>query len=49
MEPECVAIGLHVYARGGHGYGMRPSALPVARWPEQLRSWMQDRGLLARR
>ncbi len=35
---------LHVYARGGHGFGMRDNHLPVSSWPARLQEWMSDRG-----
>jgi endo-1,4-beta-xylanase len=37
---------LHVYARGGHGFGMHKINAPVARWTDRLEEWMADRGLL---
>jgi acetyl esterase/lipase len=35
-----VPAELHIYAQGGHGYGLRPSELPVTGWPETLEAWM---------
>ena len=49
LREHGVPAELHVYARGGHGYGMRSSKLPVSRWPELLHGWLEDRGLLRRR
>lgn len=37
-----VPAELHVFARGGHGYGMRRPDLPVGRWPELLAAWIDD-------
>lgn len=37
---------LHVYEKGGHGFGMRPSANPVSHWPEAFQAWLASRGLL---
>lgn len=39
-----VPAELHVFARGGHGYGMRRPDLPVGRWPELLLAWLSDIG-----
>jgi acetyl esterase/lipase len=33
-------IEAHFYARGGHGFGMRKSALPADHWIEQFHEWM---------
>jgi acetyl esterase/lipase len=41
-----VPAELHVYARGGHGFGMHEIQAPVAHWPARLQEWMEDRGLL---
>lgn len=35
-----VPAELHVYAQGGHGYGLRRTALPVTRWPELVETWL---------
>lgn len=35
-----VPAELHVYAEGGHGYGLRPSALPVTHWPKLVETWL---------
>tara|TARA_R110000850_G_scaffold43552_8_gene111227 strand:- start:2000 stop:2899 length:900 start_codon:yes stop_codon:yes gene_type:complete len=32
---------LHLYAKGGHGYGMRPSDNPVSGWPELCGEWIK--------
>ena len=37
---------LHVYPKGGHGYGLRPSANPVVTWPKRASAWMNSIGIL---
>ncbi len=37
---------LHLYASGGHGYGMRKIPHPCASWPDRAGDWMKARGLL---
>lgn len=37
---------LHLYAKGGHGFGMRPHRLPADRWPAALEAWLQSLGLV---
>lgn len=39
-----VPAEMHLYAAGGHGYGMRPTALPVTRWPEPAEVWLKGIG-----
>jgi len=39
---------LHLYARGGHGFGMRKQNLPSDRWIERFADWLEMQGLLKR-
>ena len=41
-----VSAELHIYAQGGHGFGMRKRGLPVDTWPERFRDWLGAQGLL---
>jgi len=31
---------LHIYAQGGHGYGLRRTELPVTSWPQSVEVWL---------
>jgi acetyl esterase/lipase len=35
-----VPAELHVYAEGGHGYGLRPRDLPIMGWPRLVETWL---------
>ena len=35
-----VPAELHIYAQGGHGYGLRRTALPVTTWPQSVITWL---------
>lgn len=37
---------LHVFARGGHGFGMRDRPLAITGWRTRLLEWLRDQGLL---
>jgi endo-1,4-beta-xylanase len=37
---------LHIYGRGGHGFGMRDRPMPVSSWPARAEAWMADLGFL---
>ena len=39
-----VPTELHVYAEGGHGYGLRRTKLPVTAWPDLVDVWMKTIG-----
>jgi len=41
-----VPAELHIYPKGGHGYGLRPSANPVpTAWPALAGEWMKAQGI----
>ncbi len=46
LKKAGVSAELHVYSSGGHGYGLRPTALPVTHWPDLVATWMDGRGLM---
>ena len=35
---------LHIFARGGHGFGMARLGLPVDRWIDLFGDWLADQG-----
>lgn len=37
---------LHIYERGGHGFGMSRKGLPVDGWIERYGDWLSQRGLV---
>ena len=46
LEKQGVSSEMHIYSSGGHGFGIKQSAKPVASWPDRLTQWMVDRKLL---
>ena len=40
------SVELHIYAKGGHGFGMRKQGLPSDHWIERFGEWLQVEGLL---
>jgi acetyl esterase/lipase len=39
---------LHIYAKGGHGFGMKQQNLPTDRWIDRLADWLQLEGFLSK-
>jgi acetyl esterase/lipase len=37
---------IHVYAKGGHGFGMRNRPLPITQWTTRVADWLGDQGFL---
>jgi len=42
-----VQTEMHLYAQGGHAFGLRPTKLPVGRWPALVEQWLHTIGVLA--
>jgi len=37
---------MHIYSKGGHGFGMQKKGLPVDNWIERFLEWMGGQGLM---
>jgi len=35
-----VPVEMHLYAAGGHAFGLRPSPYPISKWPALVESWL---------
>jgi acetyl esterase/lipase len=42
-----VPAEMHLYAEGGHGFGLRPTKLPITNWPELAEKWLRTIGMIA--
>jgi acetyl esterase/lipase len=40
LKDAKVPVELHIYAQGGHGYGLRHTSLPVTDWPKLVEAWL---------
>jgi acetyl esterase/lipase len=45
LKAAKVPAELHVYAEGGHGFGLRRTRLPVTAWTDLADSWMKTIGI----
>lgn len=41
-----VPVEMHLYATGGHPFGVRKRGLPVDSWPQRCEEWWRSQGLL---
>ena len=48
LKQSGVPFELHIYPKGGHGYGLRRTENLVTAWPDRAAEWMKSRGLLKR-
>ena len=40
LKKAKVPAELHIYAQGGHGYGLRRTELPITSWPQPVETWL---------
>ena len=40
-----VPVELHLYAQGGHAFGVRRTELPITRWTDALEAWLRAIGM----
>lgn len=45
LKKANVPVEMHLYAQGGHGFGLR-SNLPVSVWPQLVETWLHTIGVL---
>ena len=45
LEKQGVSTEMHIYATGGHGFGLRNVHAPVSTWTNRLAEWMVDKKL----
>jgi acetyl esterase/lipase len=41
-----VPAEMHLYAHGGHAFGLRPTADPITRWPALAETWLRTIGMI---
>jgi acetyl esterase/lipase len=40
LKDAKVPAELHLYTQGGHGFGLRPTDLPISHWPTLAETWL---------
>ncbi|WP_049789249.1 alpha/beta hydrolase [Granulicella tundricola] len=41
-----VPVEMHLYAQGGHAFGLRRTKLPITHWPELVEVWLRTIGVM---
>jgi len=42
-----VPVEMHLYAQGGHAFGLRPTKFPITGWPQLVETWLRTIGMIA--
>jgi acetyl esterase/lipase len=49
LEKAGVPVEMHLYAQGGHAFGLRSTKFPITGWPELVEKWLGTIGMIAAR
>jgi acetyl esterase/lipase len=41
-----VPVEMHLYAEGGHAFGLRPTKFPITQWPALVEKWLGTIGII---
>jgi acetyl esterase/lipase len=41
-----VPVEMHLYAQGGHAFGLRPSTFPISKWTTLVETWLHTIGMI---
>ncbi len=41
-----VPVEMHLYAKGGHAFGLRRTKFPITHWPDLVETWLHSIGML---
>ena len=47
LKKAGVPAEMHLYAQGGHAFGLRPTKFPITRWPELAEKWLKTIGMIS--
>jgi acetyl esterase/lipase len=42
-----VPVEIHIFAEGGHAFGLRRTKFPITEWPELLDKWLATLGMIS--
>jgi acetyl esterase/lipase len=45
LKKAGVPVEMHLYAQGGHAYGLRRTKFPITRWPQLVETWLRTIGM----
>ena len=48
LKKAGVPVEMHLYARGGHAFGLRHTDLPISGWPHLVETWLGSIGMISK-
>ncbi|PYT43983.1 MAG: xylanase [Acidobacteria bacterium] len=46
LKKASVPVEMHLYAQGGHAFGLRRTKLPITGWPQLVETWLRTIGVV---
>jgi len=46
LKKENVPVEMHLFAQGGHAFGLRPNRFPITKWPTLVETWLGTIGMI---
>jgi len=43
-----IPVEMHLYAQGGHGFGLRRTEFPITGWPQLVETWLSTIGMISK-
>lgn len=47
LKKAGVPVEMHLYARGGHAFGLRRTKFPITEWPQLVETWLGTIGMIS--
>jgi acetyl esterase/lipase len=47
LKKAGVPVEMHLYAQGGHAFGLRRTKLPATAWPQLVETWLRTIGMIS--
>ena len=47
LKKAKVPVEMHLYAQGGHAFGLRRTKLPITEWPQLVETWLRTIGMIS--
>jgi acetyl esterase/lipase len=47
LKKAGVPVEMHLYAQGGHAFGLRRTKLPITAWPQLVETWLGTIGMIS--
>jgi acetyl esterase/lipase len=47
LKKAGVPVEMHLYAEGGHAFGLRSTKFPITGWPRLVETWLETLGMIS--